>query len=116
MTNKTTVFLIASSAFAGGLAAGLFTASKTGRATCGRLADVMRAQSRLFETRLRGLQDQVRTLERQVGEAGHHVTERLAGAGEHALAYYLPSLPDDPASWEVHRGEMTRDLPRLPRV
>lgn len=114
MTNRVAVILIASSSFTGGVALGLLAASKRGRVACSRLADVVQAQSRLMQARLHEVQDQVRALERQVEQAGHDFTDRLAHAGENVLTHYLPALPEE--AWEVHRDELARELPHLPRL
>lgn len=116
MTHKTTVALVASSAFVGGVATGLLTASKTGRAVCLRLVDTLRQRTQCVEAQKHDVQDQVRTLERQVVRAGQHVGEQLSYAVARARLAHRPPQRSVFPSWNVYPAELTRELPHLPHA
>lgn len=90
---------------AGGLAVGLFLASRQGR----RLRAILRRNIRLgtsqIEERLHTVEDQLRQLEHSVVESRRHFLERVKAGGDE----------DDSPQWDVSGGDVIRELPHLPR-
>lgn len=88
----------------GGLAIGLFFASRKGM----HLRAVLRRNIRLgtsrLEERMHLVESQLRELEESLAESRRQFFERIRTAQE-------PDLPE----WDVKKGEVVRDLPRMPR-
>lgn len=108
-------FLVAAAGFAGGVAAGVLFAPRSGDQTRRLISRQFLAPSRWFEDRLHAVERQLNALEKQLAATTSEFGEKLHEVTSKAVDQYVPSVPDDPA-WEgVDGKELTRDLRRMPR-
>lgn len=102
-------------AFAGGYLAGLLFAPLSGRQSRSAIAQRARSQSQRLEQQLHALEERLLDAEQQLEEAGHQFSERVRDATHRAMGHYVPTFDEEEVDWDVHKGEITRDLRRMPR-
>jgi gas vesicle protein len=108
--------LVAAPAFAAGVAAGLLFAPRSGDQTRRLIGRQFLAPTRWVEDRLHDVERQLAALENQLAATTSEFGEKLHEVTSKAVGQYVPSVPDDPASWEnVDGNELTKDLRRMPR-
>lgn len=115
MKRTTHLLATAVSAFAGGYLAGLLFAPQSGRKARQAIASQARAQTDRLEAQLHALEEQLIAVEQQLEESGYAFSERVRGAAQRTLDHYLPTFDEAADEWKLRRGEVTRDLRRMPR-
>lgn len=95
-------------AFAGGVFAGFLLAPQSGAETRAKLSEEGRA-------RLKGIEDQLESLESRLGELGGQVRAKGNQVKNSAVGQVLPDLPDDPEAFKVGDDDVAGDLRHMPR-
>ena len=111
MNTSHSQLMTALAAFTGGFMAGLLVAPETRR----QLSRTARGSSQWVGERLHALDAQLRSIEQDIQAAGAQFGDRVRTMTRHAVAAYVPALPEDEVEWDVERGDLAQDLRHLPR-
>lgn len=112
MPNRHTILWTSLAAFASGYFAWMRLSPRSEQALRQRLADHARASSDWMSERWQSVAEQLAVLEQDLEAAGQALSEQLRSATGGA---FDPLALDLPESWQLERGEVTRELRGLPR-
>ena len=101
-------------AFAGGFAAGLLCSPASVPRARRAVIRKARLRTEWLVGRLHEVEQHLAALEEQIHATGDQLSHRVHEATVKAVDHFVPSVPDDPSTWELGGAELTRDLRRMP--
>ena len=115
MNTRQTQLLTAITAFAGGFIVGLLIAPQSGREARRRIAQSAQGSTRWIEDQLHSLEDQLGTLEQHIQSVSAQFGDKVRDVTHKAVDQYLPSFPEESNDWEMEGEDLERNLRHLPR-
>lgn len=115
--------LSAALAFGAGLATGMLVAPRSGAESRRKLGEQLKSYSENLEKQLNDVEDSLSKVEKQVVETGQALRSRVREAATRVRdrAEDVRSRGGDgaeatPDKWDMDRGDLAHDLPKMPKV
>jgi len=119
--------LSAALAFGAGLATGMLVAPRSGAESRRKIGEQLKSYSENLEKQLNDVEDSLSKVEKQVVETGQalrsrvreaatRVRDRVEDVAEEVRTRGGDGAEATPEKWDMDRGDLAHDLPKMPKV